>query len=83
MSDVTKPRLFTELEFALTRGELKLAGRKTVDDLKGYQYDDSDRIVFAGSAEHFREAGELSHGELGIAIGLAWQARKAGTIGVG
>lgn len=83
MSDSTKPRLFTDLEHGLSHGELKLAGRKTIDDLKGYQYNDDDRIEFLAGAEHHREAGELSHGELGIAIALAWWARKTGSIGVG
>lgn len=83
MSDITKPRLFTDLEHGLTRGELKLAGKKTVDDLKGYQYDDDDRISFVSTAAQRRDAGELSHGELGIATALAWWARKAGSIGVG
>ncbi len=83
MSDSTKPRVFTDLEYAFTKGELVLCGRKTVDDLKGYQYNDDDRIEFLGSAEHYREAGEVSHGELGIAIGLAWWGRKAGSVGVG
>lgn len=83
MSDSTKPRLFTELRHSLSRGELTLCGQKTIDDLKGFQYDDDDRIAFQGSAEHYREAGEFSHGELGVAIGLAWHARKTGSIGVG
>ena len=83
MSDLTKPRVFTDLEYAITAGHLHLAGKKTIDDLKGYQYNDTDRIEFMGSAEHFREVGELSHGELGIALGLAWWGRKVGTPGVG
>jgi len=83
MSNRTKPRLFTELELDVSREELKLAGKKTIDDLKGFQYNDDDLIEFMGSAEHYREAGEVSHGELGIAIALAWWGRKVGTIGVG
>lgn len=82
MSDLTKPRVFTELEHAISHGDLLLCGQKTIDDLKGYQYNDSDRIEFLGTADHFREAGELSHGELGISLGLAWWGRKAGSIGV-
>jgi len=80
-SDRTKPLLFTELEIAISRKELKLAGKKTVDELKGFQYNDEDRIEFLGSAEHSRDVGELSHGELGIAIALAWWGRKTGGVG--
>lgn len=83
VSDRTKPRLFSELEHGISRKELKLAGKKTLDDLKGFQYNDDDRIEFLGSAEHHREVGELSHGELGIAIALAWWGRKVGAVGVG
>lgn len=83
MSDLTKPRAFTDLEFALSKGDLVLCGKKTVDDLKGFGYNDSDRIEFQGTAEHYRDAGEVSHGDLGIALALAWWGRKSGTIGVG
>lgn len=83
MSDLTKPRLFTDLDLAINNGDLLLAGKKTIDDLKGYQYNDTDRIEFVGSAEHHREAGEFSHGELGVATALAWWGRKTGSIGVG
>ena len=83
MSDRTKPRVLSEVEHSISREELKLAGKKTLDDLKGFQYNDSDRIEFMGSAEHVRDSGELSHGELGIAIALAWWGRKAGAVGVG
>jgi len=82
-SGLTKPLMFSELEIAISKGELKLAGKKSIDDLKGYQYNDSDLIEFMGSAEQRRETGELSHGELGIAACLSWWGRKAGTVGVG
>lgn len=83
MSDLTKPRVFTELEMALTKGNLLLCGKKTVDDLKGFQYNDTDRIEFQATATDRADTGETSHGELGIAIGLAWWGRKAGSVGVG
>ena len=54
-----------------------------MDDLKGFRYNDSDRIEFQGSAAHYRDAGEISHGELGIAMALAWWGRKSGSVGVG
>ena len=72
MSDLTKPRAFTDLELALHHGQIRICGKKTVDDLKGFRYNDSDRIEFQGSAAHYRDAGEISHGELGIAMALAW-----------
>lgn len=83
MSEVTKPRAFTELEQAIRTGALMLAGRKTLDDLKGFHYSDSDRIEFQSSAAAVALAGERSHGELGIAMALAWWGRKAGSVGVG
>jgi hypothetical protein len=83
MSDLTKPRAFTELEEALRKGDVLLCGRKTIDDLKAFRYNDSDRIEFQGSAAAFAEAGEISHGELGIALALAWWGRKSGSVGVG
>lgn len=83
MSDLTKPRAFTELQLALSRGDLTVCGKKTIDDLKGYRYNDSDRIEFQGSAAHYRDAGEVSHGELGVALALAWWGRKSGSVGAG
>lgn len=83
MSDLTKPRVFTELEEAIRKGNVIVCGRKTIDDLKGYRYNDTDRIEFQGSAAAFADAGEISHGELGIALGLAWWGRKAGSVGAG
>ena len=83
MSDRTKPRVFSELEHGISREELQLAGNKTVDDLKGFQYNDDDRIEYLGSTDGSDDTrkGEVSHGELGIAIGLAWWGRKVGSIG--
>jgi hypothetical protein len=83
MSDLTKPRAFTELEEAIRKRHVLICGRKTVDDLKGYRYNDADRIEFQGSAADFAISGERSHGELGIALALAWWGRKSGSIGVG
>lgn len=83
MSSLTKPRVFTELELALSSGELRLCGKKTIDDLKGYVYNDRDLIEFQGTAAHYAEAGEMSHGDLGVALTLAWQGRTSGTVGVG
>lgn len=83
MSDLTKPRAFTELEQAIRTGALILAGRKSLDDLKGFAYSDDDRIEFKSSAASVAAAGERSHGELGIALALAWWGRKAGSVGVG
>ena len=80
MTATTKPRLFTDLQLALGSSSLKLCDLDTIADLKGFQYDDNDRIVFQISSDPSVEA---SHGDLGIAIALAWYARKSGGPGVG
>lgn len=81
-SGLTKPQMFSELEHSIRNGELLLCGKKTIDDLKGYQYNEKDDIEFMGSAEQ-KSDGEQSHGDLGIATCLAWWGRKTGTVGAG
>lgn len=76
MSSVTKPRAFTELEQAIRSGELRLSSEKTIDDLRGFHYDDDDNIEFGEPSQISAMHGETSHGELGIAIAIAWQGRK-------
>lgn len=83
MSSTTKPRVFTDLQFALQGGELQLCCKKTIEDLKGFQYNDNDLIEFVSTAADVQQSGEFSHGELGIAIGLAWWGRKVGSVGIG
>lgn len=76
MSNLTKPRVFTELEHALNHGDLVLSSPKIVNELGGFQYDDRDLIAFDSSLDTRGESGESSHGDLVVALALAWHARK-------
>jgi hypothetical protein len=77
-SGVTKPRAFVELELALSAGDLILSGPRTISDLKGMQYNDKDLIEYLGSSDNDELRGLESHGELAIAMALAWHGRKTG-----
>jgi hypothetical protein len=81
-SNVTKPRAFTELQDSLHRRELLLCCPLTCAELKSMQYDHRDIIVYAGIPQLVQETGLESHGELAIAIALAWHGRKSGGPGI-
>jgi len=81
MSSVTKPRVFNALEQALRNRELLLSGPETVSDLKGIKYDDDDRIVYESPFDK-GDRGIETHGELAIALALAWEGRKRSGAGV-
>ena len=74
---ITKPRVFTELDMSLNRKELILSGPFTISDLKGMAYNDDDKIEFLGNPDADPWRGMNSHGELAIAIALAWHGRKS------
>lgn len=77
---ITKPRVFTDLSTSLSRGELVLSGPITISDLKGMQYNDKDLIEFLGDPGAAGTRGALSHGELAIAVALAWHGRKSSSM---
>ena len=85
MSASSKPRVFNELQAALTthkqtrKPELMLCGSNTCEDLRGFQYDDTDKIEFVGPPNM---GDNITHGDLGIALCLAWEARKRNAGGV-
>lgn len=82
MSAQTKPRVFTDLQASLSRGELLLAGALTISDLKGMQYDDDDRIVYEADRASDQVRGMHTHGELAVACAIAWHGRKSGGPGM-